>query len=500
MKKTRIKSSMNWRNCFGFPEQSAIRFGKVNDREENRMSEEKLKRSFGTKDVFTLAFGTMIGWGWIMLSGQWAASAGMMGAIIAYVVGAVLCVFVGLVYSELTPAIPYTGGSVVFSYKAMGYWPAVLAGLATAFAYLGVAAWEGPAFSTAINYVVEIPKAGKLWSIKGDDVYVSVACVSIIASLIITYLNYKGAKQAAVFQTIATGGLIAVGLVFLTGGAFMGKPEYTKPLFTDFKGFSAVLLMVPAMFVGFDVIPQSASEMNVPLKKIPKILILSICAAALWYMAMIFATSISAPASVRLNGVIPVADAMAFNFGSPVWGKICIIGAICGILTSWNGFLYGGARVLYALANAKMLPEVLAKIHPKHNTPSNAVLLCGALSTFSCLLGKGALVWFVNASSFGVVLVYFMATLSFVVLRKKQPQLERPYKVGNAKVVGFMAILVSLFFAYLYLPMGPSPLAPIEWIFVIGWFVFGGILAIYARNKYKDVAEEERQALLFRED
>ena len=134
------------------------------------------------------------------------------------------------------------------------------------------------------------------------------------------------------------------------------------------------------------------------------------------------------------------------------------------------------------------------------NTPSNAVLLCGALSTFSCLLGKGALVWFVNASSFGVVLVYFMATLSFVVLRKKQPQLERPYKVGNAKVVGFMAILVSLFFAYLYLPMGPSPLAPIEWIFVIGWFVFGGILAIYARNKYKDVAEEERQALLFRED
>ena len=109
---------MNWRNCFGFPEQSAIRFGKVNDREKNRMSEEKLKRSFGTKDVFTLVFGTMIGWGWIMLSGQWATSAGMMGAIIAYVVGAVLCVFVGLVYSELTPTIPYTEGSVVFSYKA----------------------------------------------------------------------------------------------------------------------------------------------------------------------------------------------------------------------------------------------------------------------------------------------------------------------------------------------------------------------------------------------
>ena len=110
MKKMRIKSSMNWRNCFGFPEQSAIRFGKVNDREENRMSEEKLKRSFGTKDVFTLAFGTMIGWGWIMLSGQWAASAGMMGAIIAYVVGAVFVCLCGTGVFGTDPGNPLYGG------------------------------------------------------------------------------------------------------------------------------------------------------------------------------------------------------------------------------------------------------------------------------------------------------------------------------------------------------------------------------------------------------
>lgn len=184
------------------------------------MSTQNLEKSFKTKDVFAMAFGTMIGWGWIMLSGQWAASAGMLGAILAYVVGALLCIFVGLIYSELTPAIPFTGGGVVFAYKSMGYWPSVFAGLATALAYLGVAAWEGPAFSTALNYVVPIPKIGKLWTIQESDVYVSISLVAIIASIIITYLNYKGAKQTAIFQTIATVGLIAVGLVFLTGGAF----------------------------------------------------------------------------------------------------------------------------------------------------------------------------------------------------------------------------------------------------------------------------------------
>lgn len=459
-----------------------------------------LQKSFKSRDVLAMAFGTMIGWGWIMLSGQWAATAGMLGAISAYAVGAILCIFVGLVYAELTPAIPFTGGSVVFSYKAMGYWPSVIAGLATAFAYLGVAAWEGPAFATALNYVIPIPEIGHLWQIQGSDVYASICLVSILASVIITVVNYFGAKQIAVFQTIATIGLIAVGILFLTGGTAFGDVEYTKPLFTSFGGFAAVLLMVPAMFVGFDVIPQSASEMDMPLKKIPKILIISICMAAAWYMLMILATCLSAPGGVRVNGVIPVADAMAYAFGNPIWGKVCIVGALCGILTSWNGFLYGGARVLYSLANAKMLPGFLAKIHPKYHTPSNAVLFCGALSTFSCLLGSGALTWFVNASSFGVVLVYLMVSLSFIFLRVRQPEMDRPYKIKYAKLVGTMSVGVSLFFAYLYLPMGPSPLKPIEWAFVCGWFALGLLLAVYARAKHCNISSLEREKLLFRVD
>ncbi len=461
---------------------------------------QKLVKAFSTKDVLALAFGTMIGWGWIMLSGQWAANAGMLGAISAYVVGAILCVFVGMAYAELTPAIPCTGGSVVFSYKAMGYWPSVIAGLATAFAYLGVAAWEGPAFATAIDYVIPIKKIGYLWTIQGYDVYISWAAVAVIASIIITVVNLRGAKQAAIFQTIATLGLILVGALFVFGGVTKGHVEYTKPLFTNVEGFASVLLMVPAMFVGFDVIPQSAGEMNVPLKKIPKLLILSICAAALWYMLMIFSTCMSAPVEIRVNGTIPVADAMAYAFGSPLFGKICIVGAICGILTSWNGFLYGGARVIYSLANAKMLPAFLGKIHPKYGTPSNAVLLCGILSTLSCLLGKSALSWFVNASSFGVVIMYGMVVLSFIFLRKNAPDMVRPYKVAYPKFIGAMGVLVALFFFWLYTPLGPSPLIGIEWMLVIIWFIAGLICAAYAYSKYKHVTPQERELLLFGEE
>jgi len=424
-----------------------------------------------------------------------------MGAISAYLVGAVMCIFIGLAYAELTPAIPFTGGSVVFAYKSLGYWASVIAGLGTGLAYLGVAAWEGPAFSTAITYVFPIPTVGHLGVIAGKDIWLSWSLIGVCAAVVITYMNIKGAKSAAIFQNVATIGLIAVGIIFLGGGVAMGDIKNADPMFTNVEGWASVLLMVPAMFVGFDVIPQSAGEMDIPLKKIPSLLIMSIFAAAAWYILMIFATCMSAPFEFRSSGEgIPVADAMAYNFGSPVWGKICIVGALCGILTSWNGFLYGAARVIYSLANAKMLPAWLGQIHPKYGTPSNAVLVCGLISIASCFLGKGALVWFVDAASFGVVIMYGMVALSFITLRIKQPNLARPYKVPAFGFVAVMSVLVSVFFLWLYLPMGPAPLLPVEWVVVLGWFVVTGALAVYAKAKYKDVTDREREILMFGEE
>jgi len=448
------------------------------------MSEKKpeLKRSFRAIDVIALAFGSMIGWGWVMLSGYWAVQGGMIGAMLAFAVGAVLCIFVGLVYAELTPAIPETGGGVAFAKRAAGSKGALIAGLATTLAYLGVASWEGPALVNSFNYLISIPKIGRIWTIQGVDVYWSWTIVALIATAILTYVNVRGAKSAAVFQTVATGGIIAVGMLLLSGGVLFGDVEYTRPLFTSVGGFMKVLLVVPAMFVGFDVIPQAASEMDVPLKKIPKLLIWSIIAAAMWYILMILATCLSAPEDIRVNGVIPVADSMAYAYGSPIWGKVCILGALCGIITSWNGFLFGSARCLYSMAKEGLLPAFLAKTHPKYQTPVNAVLFCGIVCAVTAFLGQGALTWFVDASSFGTVIMYAMVVMSFILLRRNQPELKRPYKIANARFVGVMSVLVVLFFVYLYLPFGPSSLTKVEWGMVLGWFIAGIALSLLGRK------------------
>ncbi len=467
------------------------------------MAEERksLSKVLGRTDVLAMAFGTMIGWGWVMLAGYWVQQAGVVGAILAFIIGAIMCVFVGLTYAELTPALPLAGGEMVFAYRGMGYNMAWVTAWAIAFAYIGVAAWEGIAISTAINYLLPIPSIGHLWDVAGYSVYISWAIIGIIGAVVLSILNYLGAKTSAIFQVMATAGLVLVGILFIFGGVAFGDTKNMVPVFTSGGGMVAVLLMAPSMFVGFDVIPQSAEEMNIPLKQIAGVLIVSIIMAASWYFLMILGISLSAPAEVRNSGVVPVADAMAFAFRSPVFGKILIGGAMCGILTSWNGFIVGGTRVLFAMGRAKMLPAIFGKVHPKYKTPTASIILVGIICCLSPLMGKNALVWFVNASAFGTVIAYFLVALSFLFLRKNEKNLTRPFKVKRGKLVGGIALIITLIFITLYLPIGPGSLAwPYEWLLIFGWIGLGIILAAMAKYFYKDITPEEREFLVFGED
>lgn len=467
---------------------------------------QELQKSLNMKDVLALAFGTMIGWGWIMLAGSWVGNGGTVGAIMAFLLGGVMAVFVGLTYAELTPALPLAGGELVFSYRAMGYNASWFTGWMITLAYLGVAAWEGPALSNALGFLFSglLPDLGVLYKIQGSEVTGMFLLIGCIGAVIMTVINYRGAKASAVFQTTATVAMAIGGIAFFVSGTVTGDISHLEPLFTDGKGFVAVVLAVPAMFVGFDVIPQAAEEMNIPIGKIGKVIIIAIVMAATWYIIMILGVAMSTPGDILAGynsdpDAVPVANCFAYALGSPVFGKLMIIAAMCGILTSWNGFIVGASRVIFSMARAHMLPKMFSKVHPKYGSPVAAIMLVGIVTVLSPLLGKSALSWFVNAAAFGTVVAYFMVSLSFLVLRKKEPALERPFKVNGGPVVGVIAVGVGLFFCSLYLPIySPTPLAPIEWALVGGWLVLGIILFIANKlGSNGKVTKEELEYQMF---
>ncbi|MCF6094946.1 APC family permease [Microaerobacter geothermalis] len=426
-------------------------------------------------DILVLSFGAMIGWGWVVLSGSWVQSAGTLGAIIAFLLGGILVTFVGLTYSELTAAMPKVGGEHVFTHRAMGAKWAFIASWAIALGYISVVAFEAVALPTVVEYLFPNYKVGYLWTIAGWDVYASWAAIGIIGSIMLTLLNYIGVKPAAVFQLICTTLLALVGLSLIGGSTFAQGAPNPLPSFIDgWGGIMTVLVMTPFMFVGFDVIPQAAEEINLPNKQIGNVLILSVVLAVLWYIGIIYGVGSALTGEQMANSSLATADAMSAIFSSPFAAKILIIAGIGGILTSWNAFFIGGSRILYAMAQSKMLPAWLGKLHPKYKTPSNAILLIGILSVLAPLFGRKMLVWLVDAGGVNIVLTYLLVAISFLILRKRESEMERPFLAGKSPWVGWVATILSAGLILLYLPGMPSALVwPYEWVIVLVWWIVG---------------------------
>lgn len=475
----------------------------IRSSKRTKKKRQELKKVLGRTEIFALSFGTMVGWSWIVFTSNWIDAAGVLGAIVSFLITGMMCTFVGLTYAELTSAFPLAGGELAFSYRAMGYFGSWFTGWTLAFAYVGVAAWEGIALSTAFHYLLPLPKIGYLWTIAGYDVYFSWSIVGIIGAIILTILNLYGVKPAAIIQIMLVMVMIVVGIIFVLGGVAFGNTDYVKPLFTDFKGIGIVILMAPSMFIGFDVVSKSAEEMSMPIKYIARVLILSIILAMVWYILMILATALSAPQSFRSQSSVPTAESAAMAFHSGIFGKIVIIGGICGILTSWNGFIVGASRIIFAMGRAKMLPYIFGRVNARSQAPSAAIVFVGFLCCLSPLLGEKALVWLVDASAFATVIAYLMVSVSFLLLRRREPELSRPYSVRNGTAIGCIAVVSELFFLYWYTPLSSGGLIwPYEWGLILSWAVVGVLLIglLYGLNRKDQISTQEREVLIFGEE
>ena len=411
---------------------------------------------FSAWDILVIAFGAMIGWGWVVSSGTWIDAGGVVGAALAFAIGGVMIFFVGLTYAELTAAMPQCGGEHVFSYKAMGATGSFICTWAIVLGYVGVTCFEACAFPTIITYLWPGFLKGYLYTVAGFDIYASWLIVAIIVAFFIMMINILG----------ETTGTMA-------------------------KNVLKVAVITPFFFIGFDVIPQAAEEINVPLKKIGKMMILSVVLAVVFYSFVILSVGyVLEPAEIALSqsttGLV-TADAMAKAFGTSVMAKVIIVGGMCGIVTSWNSFMIGGSRALYSMAESYMIPKVFAKLHPKHKTPVNALILIGILTMLAPFAGRVMMVWICDAGNFGCCLAYCMVSISFLILRKKEPDMPRPYRVPAYKFVGTMAVLLSGCMVLVYcIPGSGGTLTMQEWMMVGAWSLLGIVFFAVCKLKYKE--------------
>jgi amino acid transporter len=198
-----------------------------------QMSNGHFIRVIRRREVLALAFGAMIGWSWVALTGDWIDMAGSLGAMLAFVIGGVVVIFVGLTYAELASAMPQAGGEHVYSHRALGATASFICTWAILLGYVSVVAFEAVALPTVVDYLVPGFSRGYLWTVAGWDVQITWVLVGVVAAVVMTGINILGIKTAAKLQFLVTTLVLAVGFMLISGAGIAGSADNMQPLFEN---------------------------------------------------------------------------------------------------------------------------------------------------------------------------------------------------------------------------------------------------------------------------
>ena len=466
---------------------------------EQEASAGGMKKELTLFNFFTIGFGAIIGTGWVLLVGDWMVlGGGPVPAMIAFAIGAILLVPIGMVFGELTAAIPISGGIIEYVERTFGRKLGFITGWMLLLGNAPLCPWEAIAISKLLTTrFAEFPvlawlRSVKLYTILGADVYLWPTVIALGFAVLVIFLNLKGAGAAAKLSSFLTKALLA-GMILAMVISFMtGSPSNAMPVFSQVTdaaggnattatsllgGVIAVLVMTPFFYAGFDTIPQQAEEAsdNIDWKKFGLIPAIALLAAGVFYLICIysFGTIIDWHEFVRSSvPALAVLERVNLFFYIAM-----LIIATLGPLGPMNSFFGASTRLMLALGRKDMLPESFAEIDPNSGVPKQAVIVMGALTLIGPFLGNNMLIPLTSVASLGFVFACTMAGLACWKLRKTEPDLPRPYTVnGGMFGIGAAILAGALIIALMVVPMSPAALKPIEWAITIAWIAIGFVI------------------------
>ena len=458
-----------------------------------------MKKELTLFNFFTIGFGAIIGTGWVLLVGDWMVlGGGPVPAMIAFGIGAILLVPIGMVFGELTAAIPISGGIIEYVERTFGRKLGFITGWMLLLGNAPLCPWEAIAISKLLTTrFAEFPvlawlRSVKLYTILGADVYLWPTVIALCFAVLVIFLNLKGAGAAAKLSSFLTKALLA-GMILAMVISFMtGSPSNAMPVFSQVTdaaggnattatsllgGVIAVLVMTPFFYAGFDTIPQQAEEAsdNIDWKKFGLIPAIALLASGAFYLICIYSFGTIIDWHEFVMAPVP-ALAVLERINLFFYIAMLII-ATLGPLGPMNSFFGASTRLMLALGRKGMLPESFAEIDPNSGVPKRAVVVMGALTLIGPFLGNNMLIPLTSVASLGFVFACTMAGLACWKLRKTEPDLPRPYTVsGGMFGIGAAILAGSLIIALMVVPMSPAALKPIEWAITIAWVAIGFVI------------------------
>jgi APA family basic amino acid/polyamine antiporter len=464
-----------------------------------------LIRTIDHRQLFTMAFGAIIGVAWIAMLGAWLATAGSLGAVVAFALGWALMLTIGLCYAEAASRVPAAGGSVAYAYAAFGVRTSFIVGWFIALAYVAITPFKAIFLGWVIDVLIPGSAGPVLYQVLGQPVHLISLLLGLCATLIIAWINYRGVAIVARFQMFVTYSLMALSLLFVGAGLVRGDAKNLAPYFAGpgtggaVLGVLAVLGTAPFWFAGFDSIPQAMEERraDVSPRMVKRVILFAITAAFVFYAAVIVSCAMVLPRAQLLQLDLPASSVFRSAFGSRLLEKLVLLCGLLGIVTGWNAMMFSAARVLFAMGRARMLPGGFGVLHARYGTPANAVLFVCGIGIIGTLLGRGAIAPIVNAV--GAIFGFVFFVVSVGVLRLRYTASVETYRMPAQACVPVIAATAAGGMLVMVLQQtyrAARGALPVEWAILLGWLALGGAFwAITARAR-NAITEAERTALI----
>ena len=466
-----------------------------------------MQKSLTLFDFFTIGFGAIIGTGWVLLVGDWMVlGGGPFPAMIAFAIGAIFLVPIGMCFGELTAAIPISGGIIEYVNRTFGRKMGFFTGWMLLLGNAPLCPWEAIAISTLLtDRFAEFPalawlRSVKLYTILGADVYLWPTVIALCFAVLVIYLNFRGAGAAAklssfLAKALLTGMVLAMGISIFTGSPANGLPVFSQvteaaggsatKATSLFGGIVAVLVMTPFFYAGFDTIPQQAEEASADLdwKKFGLIPAIALLASGAFYLICIYSFGTIIDWHEFVKSSVP-ALAVLERINIFFYIAMLII-ATLGPLGPMNSFFGASTRLMLAMGRKEMLPASFAELDPESGAPKKANYVMAVLTLVGPFLGRNMLVPLTNVASLGFIFACTMAGFACFKLRKTEPDLPRPYEVNGGKAGILCAIAAGLIIiGLMVVPASPAALNAVEWVITLGWIVIGFLVLTFFGNKH----------------
>jgi len=480
--------------------------------EAEETGEHSLKRKLGALNLITLGIGAIIGAGIFVLTGQAAALHAGPAVPFSMILVGIACTFAGLCYAEMASTVPVAGSAYTYSYATMGELIAWIIGWDLVLEYAAGAAtvgvgWSGHLVSLFTQFGISLPEhltqAPTRWCTAGEVSRAVAGCGHAGLNMTGALVNLPAVFIVAVMSTILVVGIkesasvnnlivilkVAIVLLIVGVGLKYVNPSNWHPLVPPNTGewgtfgISGVLRgagLVFFAYIGFDAVSTAAQEAKNPQRDLPIGILGSLAICTLLYV-VVSAVLVGMVPYTELNVAAPVAYALE-KVGAPHLVRILVdVGAVLGLASVILVMLLGQSRVFYSMSRDGLLGRWAGQVHPRFRTPYLSSIFTGiAVGLATGILPLQLLGQLVNI---GTLLAFVLVCIGVLVLRKKRPDLDRPFRTPWVPFVPIMGIVCCL---------GLMATLPADtWIRLIIWLLIGFVI-YFGYGRKHSVLQRER--------